>query len=243
MNTSCIYVSDTSAGTITKLHSDGCRLTFATGLNQPAGLTFDRRNGLLVACVGDGTIQRLDLAGAALVFASGLDRPMGLAVDRSGHVYALCEGSQTIEKFEPSGARTTFASGLSSMNPYLAFDHHGINLYSANTHSIEKFAPDGTRTTKLTVLNFVYGIAFDNLGKLYVSLQNSGSIMGLPRGGNNRDHTQPGFAPYGLAYDLTEHHLYVAFGQKIVRYHLDECSSVFATGFQSAQYLALGVEA
>ena len=239
MNAPSIYVSDTSKGTITKFHEDGCSTVVTTGLNGPSGIILDGLGNLLyVANSGGGTIEKFDLSGNRSTFASSLNKPMGLALDRSGNLYAASGGGGTIEKFDSSGHKSTFASGLGITNPYLAFDGGG-NLYASNTHTVEKIAPNGTRTTFLNFFgDSVYGLAFDCCGRLYVGLQNAGAIYGLPRNGLFASDNASTFTPAGLAFDRSNGHLYAAFGQSVRKYHLDGCGTVFASGFTSAQYIA-----
>ena len=45
-----IYVSSYDTGNIYKFDSSGTRTTFASGLDRPAGLAFDRNGNLYVAC-------------------------------------------------------------------------------------------------------------------------------------------------------------------------------------------------
>jgi DNA-binding beta-propeller fold protein YncE len=239
MKSTSIYVSDTSAGTITKLKQDGSSAVVAMGLNGPAGIILDSWGRLLyVACSGGGTIEKFDLSGNHAPFASNLSQPMGLALDRDGNVFVAGATGGTIMKFDSGGHGSTFAQGLSITNPYLRFDASG-NLYASNTRTVEQFAPNGARTTVLTVLNFVYDIAFDCCGQRYVSLQNAGAISGLPGNGLIAGDNPQSFSPSGLGYDRGNGHLYAAFGQTLRKYHPDGIGRVFASGFAQAQYIAV----
>jgi len=240
MNMTSIYVSDnTATGTVTKFHPDGCSTVVAKGLNGPAGIILDSRGNLLyVANSVSGTVEKFDSSGNHSSFATNLNKPMGLALDRSGNLYVATAGGGTIEKFDSSGNKTTLASGLNLPNPYLTFDS-SENLYATTTHTVEKFAPGGARSTFLSVPNFVFGIAFDCCGRLYVSLQNAGSISGLHSNGLLSSDNPLQFAPTGLAFDGCNGQLYAAFGSSIRKYHLDGCGAVVASGFTTARYIAV----
>ena len=239
MKTSFIYVSDTSAGTITKFHEDGTSIVVAKNLNQPAAPALDRRGNLLYAAVsGTGTVEKFDLNGNHSSFATGLNKPAGLVMDRCGNLFVANAGNGTIVKVDSGGHSSIFASELSLTNPYLAFDADEY-LYASTTRTIEKFTSDGAHTTILSVQNFVYGLAFDGCSRLFVSLQNAGSIKGLPGNGLLSSDNPLTFCPAGIASDSGQGCLYVALGQSIRRYRLDGCGAVFATGFANAQYLAV----
>lgn len=239
MKKTYIYVSDTANGTVTKYHLDGSSFVVAKGLNQPTGLVLDGRGDLLyVANTGAGTIVKYDLSGNQSVFAPGLNKPMGLALDRSGNLYVACAGSGTIVKFDSAGKQYPFAAGLVLPNPYLAFDS-SETLYATTTHTVEKFAPDGTHTAIINDPNFVFGIAFDCCNTLYASLQNAGSIKGLPGNGLFSSDNPYSFAPLGLAFDHCNGLLYAAFGKSVRKYHLDGSGADFVSGFASAQYVAV----
>lgn len=242
MKKTYIYVSDTANGTVTKYHPDGSSIVIAKGLNQPTGLVLDGRGNLLyVANTGAGTIVKFDLSGNQSIFAPGLNKPTGLALDRSGNLYVANAGSGTsgtIVKLDSGGKQSAFAQGLDLPSPYLAFDS-GETLYASTTHTVEKFAPDGTHTTVINDPNFVFGIAFDCCNTLYASLQNAGSIKGLPGNGLFPSDNPYTFAPLGLAIDHCNGLLYAAFGKSVRKYHLDGSGADFVSGFASAQYVAV----
>src|SRR6266478_1893998 len=142
---------------------DGVPSTFASGLNNPLGLAFDRVGNLFVAdtgtYTGTGAVYKFTPAGVRTTFASGLNFPFALAFDRAGNLFVAAgfsfvnnENLGTVYKFTPTGVRTTFASGLNS--PFaLAFDSQG-NLFVADQGygydfsldaAVYKFAPSGLR--------------------------------------------------------------------------------------------------
>jgi len=133
---------------------DGVQSTFASGLNNPLGLAFDRVGNLFVAdtgtYTGTGAVYKFTPAGVRTTFASGLNFPRALAFDSQGNLFVTAADDVTIYKFTPSGARTTFATVQSGAYG-LAFDRAG-NLFVAagfsfvnNDHAatVYKFTPTG----------------------------------------------------------------------------------------------------
>lgn len=241
-----VYVSDSGNGTIVKFDSSQNQSIFASGLNNPTGLAIDGDGNLYVADSGDGTILRFNSSGTASVFASGLNDPTGLAFDNSGSLYVANVGSRTIEKFNPNGSGTVFASGLNFWGPaYLAFDAAG-NLYTSTTRTIERFDAAGNGSTVFSTFNYVYGLAFDESGNLFASLQNAGSIIGLNGGGVTFGNPFTA-SPAGLAFD-SSNNLYVTLGGTIEKFDalggttqkVSEASGIiFASGLDEANYIAV----
>src|SRR5207237_6774109 len=67
-----LFVAGYGDGVIWKFTSTGVKTTFATGLNQPTGLAFDRNANLFVANTANGEILKFTSTGEQSVFASGL---------------------------------------------------------------------------------------------------------------------------------------------------------------------------
>jgi len=104
---------------------------FATNLNQPWGLAFDRNGNLYVSNSGNNRILKSTPSGNITTFAAvGLNNPRGLAFDSAGNLYVVNAGNGTISKFPPSGfIGTVFASGLTS--PTSIAIQPGIRLWPA----------------------------------------------------------------------------------------------------------------
>lgn len=109
--------------------------TFATNLNQPWGLAFDKAGNLFVSNSGTNgylrnTILKFTPDGVRSTFAfSGLSSPQGLAFDSTGNLYVASAGNGTIQKLTPGGASSIFASGLNS--PCAIAIHPGIKFWRA----------------------------------------------------------------------------------------------------------------
>lgn len=109
--------------------------TFATNLNNPWGLAFDKAGNLYVSNSGtygplSNTILKFTMDGVASTFATnGLNGPSGLAFDSVGNLYVANSVSGTIEKFTSDGSGSVFASGLGLPTSIAIFP--GLNLWSA----------------------------------------------------------------------------------------------------------------
>lgn len=105
---------------------------FATNLNQPWGLAFDRAGNLFVSNSGDNRIYKFTPAGARTIFATtgaGLNNPRGLAFDSAGYLYVANAGSGSILKIPPGGfISSVFASGLNA--PTSIAIQPGIRLWA-----------------------------------------------------------------------------------------------------------------
>ena len=71
-----LFVSDFdyqgNYGIISEFTPNGVRSTFASGLNSPAGLAFDKSGNLFVADAGSSAVYKFTPDGVRSTFASGL---------------------------------------------------------------------------------------------------------------------------------------------------------------------------
>src|SRR5437868_4775376 len=74
-----LFASDSITNSIIAYSPDGTMRTFASGLDNPQGLTFDTVGNLYVADMGSGTIFKYTADGTRTTFVSGLLGPMGLS--------------------------------------------------------------------------------------------------------------------------------------------------------------------
>jgi len=237
-------------GIIDEFTPNGVRSTFASGLNDPSGLAFDKAGNLFVADAGSG-IYKFTPAGVRTTFASGLPLPdlVGLAFDSAGNLFVAAH--VTIYKFTPTGARTTFATVQLGANG-LAFDRAG-NLFVAagvfkflqpNTGLVYKFSPTGVRTTFASGLNYPLALAFDSRGNLFVAdggydgydfpVVGAAVYKFTPSGLRSTvasENDQVSVIPYGLAIDSADN-LFVADGvsHNILKFTPGGVRSVFAPG-------------
>jgi len=262
-----LYVSNTSAGTITRIDG-GNTSTFASGLSSPTGLTFDNSGVLYVANSGDGTISQIDSTGTVSPFGSGFVNPSALTTDPTGNLYVATPDSETIWKISTGGGTSVFATGVAfnADGAHLSSDAAG-NIYANTTSTIEKFDSLGNRTTVVDTLNFVEGMAVDAAGQIYFAHQNPGFItsngptsfnLGIPSypAPFNADPLMAAFVdtPSELAFDR-EGNLFAYFGIAndgvndvpgvIIKFGSDGNNSLVATNVPGTSgntgYLAIAV--
>ena len=217
-----IYVADTNNSTIRKVTSTGVVTTFAgtpgvfgsadgisAQFNYPYGVAADKAGNVYVADVQNSTIRKITsagvvttLAGMAGVIGSAdgagsaaqFYRPFAVAVDNAGNVYVADTNNYTVRKITPGGVVTTLA-GLA-----------GNDGSTDGTGSNARFG-------------YLYGIAVDSVGNVYVA-DNSYSIIrritpagvvttvaGSPGVLGNTDGTGSAARfhfPWGIAIDSTK---------------------------------------
>jgi len=214
----------------------GVQSTYATGLDNPRGLTFDSTFSNLFAAHNPGkfaikrgpnvigTVLKFDLQNHVSTVGSAVNFVFeGLAVDMAGNAYVMAQDlnsptlASTIFKFTPDGERIVFGS-VPGQGFGLAFDSAG-NLFAADVgdQTIFKFTTDGTRTVFAGPSAFTggaapIGLAFDSAGNLYVStVGNPGSdtILEFTPTGVESTFATGLTNPKGLAFDSLGH-LFVA---------------------------------
>src|SRR5581483_11084679 len=235
-----LYEADTGSGKILEFTSSGVESTFASGLNQPAGLAFDPSGNLFVSASGTGRIVKFTPGGIKSTFATGLDQPTGLAFDASGNLFVAASGSGRIVKITHGALKSTFASGLNHPS-CLAFDAFG-NLFACTSTGVAaggrivKFSPGGAKTTFASGLLSPSGLAFDAQGNLYVADKGNAQIYKFTAA-----KTKSIFASgstFGVAFD-TQGNLFRSDGAGgILESAADGAVSTFATGLSQSGSLA-----
>ena len=230
-------ISGKGDGYIYEFTSEGARSTFASGLDDPSGLAFNSAGNLYVANAsfasgGGGYITEITPSGTQNTFASGLNHPGALAFDSAGNLFAVDSGN--IYEFTLDGSESIFVSGLSANA--LAFDRAG-NLFATDNlgGNIYKFTPEGTESTFASGLNNLNGLAFNNLGNLFVP--NAFLSFGVatiteitPSG--TQSVFASGFNNFGaLAFDNADNLFAVDFFRRnIYEFTPDGTESTFASG-------------
>src|ERR1017187_6016364 len=114
-----MYVSNVGNGTISAVADNGSVSTFATGLQSPTGLAFDKWGNLYAADWGVGgglvgTINKITPDGHVTTWATGFMHPNGLAFDGAGNLYAAADSygttSGAIVRITPAGSVSVFAT-------------------------------------------------------------------------------------------------------------------------------------
>lgn len=245
-----LYVVDGSTGVIFRFTPDGTKSTFASGLDQPAGLAFDRTGNLFVAENGTGSILKFTLGGTKSTFASGLASPAGLAFDSSGSLFVtdvICGsdiGCGVIYKFDGSGTKSTFATDTYDL-VYLAFDFAGDLFATIQASSSIKgvLAFDHTGTGTVASEEGGPGITF-NLDPFLVSGDSIVIIGCFAVGPVPCEAPDIFFAtglndPFGLAFDAAGNLFETNRGSgSIFKFTPEGSRSTFASGLTQPTYLA-----
>jgi sugar lactone lactonase YvrE len=187
-----LYVANANNNTIIKITPAGAQSTFASGLDGPYGMAFDRAGDLFVADHGSGNIYEFTNGVAANqgIFASGFTsptEPVALAFDSAGDLFMSSDQSGNIYEFTNGVAanRGIFAtlSGTAGIQG-LAFDSAG-DLFASQpgNNTITKITPGGTQSIFLASnLSFPVGLAFDSAGDLFEANGGSGNIYEFTNG-------------------------------------------------------------
>jgi sugar lactone lactonase YvrE len=240
-----MYVSNYGNGTISAVADNGSVSTFATGLQHPSALAFDKWGNLYAGDWGVdvgpvGTIHKITPDGHVSTYAAGFTEPTGLAFDGAGNLYVSCNGYTTtgfaIVRITSGGSISIFATAVPNPNG-LAFDRSG-NLFAADywDHTISKITPDGT--VSIFALGFsgrLGGLAFDAVGNLYAVNLDGYVIQKITPGGSISTFATGEVWPGGLAFDQSGN-LYLAdyIANRVERVGPAGGSvSTFATGFSS----------
>ncbi len=158
-----LFVADFEGDAITKIAPDGAKTPFASGIDGPSGLAFDRFGNLFVTVHGSGPatglIYKYAPTGRTTFAPPGLQDPRGLAFDAGGLLYQADRGSSTIYTYTTSGARSVFTTQV-SLPWQMAFDSAGNLFVSDAGFTISKVTPSGTRTNFATPSG-PYQIAFE----------------------------------------------------------------------------------
>ena len=175
-----LYAVDYFQSTIFKYSPSGTRSTFATGLQYPSVIAFDKAGNVYVgegdsSSSGVNRITKITAAGSRSTFVTGIT-PRGMRFDANGNLFVGDALTQSIVKVSPSGAKSTFAAVPNIED--VIFDAAG-NLYAADyapagisndSHgAIYKFAPNGTKTTFASGLYRPRYFALDFYGNLFVT--------------------------------------------------------------------------
>jgi len=214
-----LFVADNGSGNI-YVFTNGvatAKGTFASGLNQPAALIFDKTGNLYASEApgsGLGNIYEFTPGGVRTTYASYTNAniyvpyTVGLAFDSTGDLFVGEGGSSPgIYEFTTNGTQSYFSDP--GTGPYgMVFDSAGDMFATIDADgSIYEF----TNTLASEEGSYAYGLssplglAFDSAGNLYETDQGSGSIYEFTNGvAAAKGAFASGLnAPAGLAFDST----------------------------------------
>ncbi|HEY4417267.1 MAG TPA: NHL repeat-containing protein [Verrucomicrobiae bacterium] len=252
-----IFVANFGNNTVSEFGADGnlVNATFASGLDSPSGMAFDRTGNFYVANHNGGlkqNVSEFNSAGGliAATFVGGLNTPEGLAFDTNGNFYLSNSGDNTVLEFDASGKNLlrTISNPNLTQPIGLAFDRKG-NLYVANRGDgvVAEFDADGNPVNGgifASGLNDPEGVAFDSRGNLYVASFLDGTVSLFDPAGNLITATfASGLShPIGLAFD-TAGNLYAAnfTGNTVSKFDAagNLINAAFFSGLNSPSYIAI----
>ena len=166
-----LYIAETWAGRVRKVSPDGIINTVA-GLGGPY-------------CPAPGSCLPLGDGGPAT--RAGLNYPTGVAVDSKGNLFIAEAAGSRVRKVSPDGIITTVAGtgaappqrgegdgGLAVNAPVSAWgvavdDSGNLFISGGNYADVRKVSADGTISTITPGYGFVFSIALDHSGNLFVA--------------------------------------------------------------------------
>jgi hypothetical protein len=206
-------------------------VTNSTGIADPYGMMVDSSGAVYSAnTTGTLSIFNSPYTGAPTVVSSGISVPYASALDASANLYVANEGNKTITVYPPPYTTASPVSVTTASPPYSMLVS-GSKLYVGEVSAVEVFDVSvpltHSSTPVATVTNgisYVYAMAFDPSGNLFVS----NYLGGNPFYGTITKYSAPvtsgeapsvtltqtktagsTYSPWGIAFD-TAGNLYVA---------------------------------
>ncbi len=204
-----LYVTDLANGSVMIYKPNGTVSTFATGLTNPQGITFDQAKNLYVVDAGDGgagngVVLRYDLGTATPVeFLTGLDNPTGVTND-GAYLLVSESGSDRITRatLNGSGMPVIFQSGItepmglaSHVDPIVG---SGLSRYIAFGTFLRQVRPDST-VLDVNIGSTTRGVAVDDSGNVFVGSDN-GEINKIVGGTTTTLFASVGDQPTGMDF-------------------------------------------
>lgn len=191
---------------IFRVHPNGTRETFSSGIVNPTSLAIGPGGGLYVSSRFEGTVYRVASDGTAEPFASDLGVACGLAFAPDGTLF-VGDRSGTIFRVDTAGKADTFATLPASVAAFhVALGPDGSLYVTGPTLSsydaLYRISPSGEVTLRYSGFGRPQGVAFDSGGSLYV-VEALAGVSGLYRVPPHGDPTLvlagPGLV--GVAFD------------------------------------------
>ena len=169
-----LYVTDTSAKTVTQISLLGTKTVITTGLTSPTGITNDGNGNLYV--IDGTTVKKVVISGGAkTTVATGLTSPVGITF-RSTYLY-VTDTTLVKQIVISSGVTTTFSSGYTAPAG-ITYDGIG-SLYVTDTSvgTLTKLEISTTIKNTFTILTAPIGVVFNAVSNVYMT--DSGTIKAI----------------------------------------------------------------
>jgi hypothetical protein len=203
-----LYVAVQEGNKVVKVTSGGVQSNFGSSLTSPMGLAFDSAGDLYVTTYTADTIVKISPNGSSqTTFATGLNTPYELAFDSAGDLFESDWGSGQINEFKDTGG---ILSSTPTLYASVAGNPTGLAIYGGNlfvgmggnTGSVIEIKPGDIQSTFVASVSDPYGLAFNNVGDLFVA--SGGSADGNSITEYSSNGTPTPFAsgldsPWGLA--------------------------------------------
>jgi sugar lactone lactonase YvrE len=169
---------------IFRVHPNGTRETFSSGIVNPTSMALDPEGRLHVSSRFEGTVYRVSPDGSVEPFANDLGVACGLAFGADGSLF-VGDRSGTIFRVDRERRASMFAALASSVAAFhLAIGPDRALYVTAPTlssyDSIFRIDPEGVVTTWYSGFGRPQGLGFDSTGTLFVVEALSG-VSGLYR--------------------------------------------------------------
>lgn len=163
-----LYLTDSqtggSAGVIYQYERDGTQTIFASGLNEPQGLTTDRFGNLYVVEAAAGRVLKYKTAtGEVSVVATGLQSPSVIAADSVGETYVAQDTPHNIIRVKDGKVMASFYSQPTALTI-------GVNdLFIVGDAGVGKVFWGLSATSPAADFNIPVSAAIDQMGRVYVA--------------------------------------------------------------------------
>jgi sugar lactone lactonase YvrE len=240
-----LYEADWGSGHIYEFTPNGTRTTFASGLSQPNGLTFDSGGNLFEAEYGNGNVNKFTPpSGTPTVYASVADQINHLTFDSASNLFVADNNGNIYKIPRGGGSAPVFASGLNA--PWgVAFNDEGMLFSSSLNNDIYFYTPNGQQHLFVSQITSdgPYGLAFNRDGNLFVGDASGtfGGILKVTPTGIVTDFSPPGNRDFGVAVDNAGNVYAVdgGNGNRIVKVAPNGTQTVLATGLSDPNDIAL----
>ena len=210
---------------VLRVDASGKVQAFVTDLMNPTGLAFNSQGELFISSRHDENVYKVSPFGEKTIYTKGMGVATGIAFDREDNLY-VGDRSGNIFKIDRKREIFVFATLEPSVSAYhLAFDAHQ-NLYvtgptTSSVDHIYQISSNGSVSAFFLGLGRPQGLAFDNLGNLYVaaSLEGRRGIICINPKGEARTAVS-GNNLVGLAFGF-DRDLYICSTDSIYRLNFD----------------------